>query len=36
MSFLFSVFRVVRLAARIVRVITMGIAVAGAVRRYAA
>lgn len=35
MTLLFSLFRVIRLAARIVRVITMGVAVTQAVRRYA-
>ena len=35
MTLIFSIFKAIRLAARIVRVITMGVAVTQAVRRYA-
>lgn len=35
MTLLFSIFRIVRLAARVVRMVTMGIGIAHALRRYA-
>ena len=35
MGLLFSLFRIIRLAARIVRVVTLTIGIAGAIRKYA-
>lgn len=35
MAFLFSLFKIIRLAARVVRVVTMAIGTTHAVRRYA-
>ena len=35
MTFLFSLFKIIRLAARVVRVVTMAVGITHAVRRYA-
>ncbi len=35
MAFLFSLFKIIRLAARVVRVVTMAVGITHAVRRYA-